>query len=175
MVTPTKTGSFRRHRRRSLTGPAVVAYTTEADEFAEVRRAADDHAIAHGCVVVLYAADVASWWSEPMPNQWGSEGEGDRFGDRLSPSDLDALGRSAVAEQVRDSRRAGAKASAWLPKDKGVGALAGYASAQGAHIVFVPGSLDSIDELRALLAVGGPAGGRAARTSLGTRLMDGPH
>ena len=43
-------------------------------------------------------------------------------------------------------------ASAWLPKDKGIEALAEYASAQGAHIVFVPESLASIDELRPLLA-----------------------
>ncbi len=148
----------RRHRHRSLIGPAVVAYTTENDEYAVVRHAAEAHAKAHGCIVILFAADVASWWSEPMPNQWASEGEGDRFGDRLSPKDLEALGRSAIAKQVRASRRAGAKASAWLPKDKGVGALADYAAAEDAHIVFVPKSLDSIDELRKQMAAAGGAG-----------------
>lgn len=142
----------RGRRRPSLDGPAVVAYTTEDDQYAEVRHAAEVHAKAHGCTLILYAADVASLWSEPMPNQWDSEGEAEQFGDRLSPEDLDFLGRSAIAGQVREGRREGVMASASLPKDKGIEALAEYASAQGAHIVFVPESLASIDELRPLLA-----------------------
>lgn len=112
-------------------------------------------------MLILFAADVASSLSEPMPNQWASEGEADRFGDRLSPEDLEFLGRSAIAGQVREGRRAGLRASAWLPKDKGIEALAAYASVQGAHIVFVPESLDSIDELRLLLAAAGGARGTA--------------
>ena len=135
----------------------MVAYTTEDDQHAEVRHAAEVHAKAHRCMLILYAANVASLWSEPMPNQWASEGEADRFGDRLSPEDLEFLGRSAVAGQVREGRRAGVRASAWLPKDKGIEALSEYASAQGAHMVFVPESLDSIDELRPLLASAGGA------------------
>jgi hypothetical protein len=39
-----------------------------------------------------------------------------------------------------------------LPKDHGVEALAAYAVAQDAHLVLVSESLDSIDELRPLLA-----------------------
>jgi hypothetical protein len=142
----------------------VVAHTTEDDAHPEVRDAAEQHAKAHDCIVILYAADAASWLSEPLPNQWDSEGEADQFGDRLSPEDLDALGRSAIANQVREANRAGVRASAWLPKDKGVSALAEYASGQAAHILFVPESLDAIDELRPLLAPaasgrepGGPA------------------
>jgi hypothetical protein len=155
--TPEK--SPRRGRRRtSLAGPAVVAYTTEDDQHPEVRHAAEVHARAHRCMLILYAADVASLWSEPMPNQWASEGEAERFGDRLSPKDLEFLGRSAIARQVREGRRARVMASAWLPKDKGIEALAAYAVAQGAHIVFVPESLASIDELRPLLAAAGGAG-----------------
>ena len=158
---PTEKGPDRDHRRASLDGPAVVAYTTEDDQHAEVRHAAEVHARAHGCMVILYAADVASVWSEPMPNQWASEGEADRFGDRLSPDDLEFLGRPAIARQVREGRRAGVRASAWLPKDKGIEALVEYASAQGAHIVFVPESLASIDELRPLLAAPGGEGEQA--------------
>jgi hypothetical protein len=160
------------HRRPSLEGPAVVAHTTEDDQHAEVRHAAEVHAKEHGCVLILYAADVASWWSEPMPNQWASEGEGDRFGDRLSPKDLEALGRSTLAAQVREGRRTGAKASAWLPKDKGVGALAEYAASQAAHALFVPESLDSIDELRSLLATGGREG--TAKPSIDLRSVPEP-
>jgi hypothetical protein len=97
-----------------------------------------------------------------MPNQWASEGEGDRFGDRLSPADLDGLGRSAIAGQVRKGRRAGARASAWLPKDKGVDALVDYASSQEVHLLFVSSTLDAIDQLHSKLASGeaAPSGRR---------------
>jgi hypothetical protein len=144
-------------RRPDPGGAAVIAYCTEDDQHAEVRHTAEVHAKAHGCLLILFAADVASLWSEPMPNQWASEGEGERFGDHLSANDLETLGRSAIAGQVREGRRAGARASAWLPKDKGIKALAEYALAEGAHIVFVPESLDSIDELGPLLTAAGDA------------------
>jgi hypothetical protein len=153
----------RLHRRAELGGPAVIALTTEDDQRPEVRQAAQAHARAHGCDAILYATDVASSWSEPMPNQWASEGEADRFGDRLSSEDLDALGRSAISGQVRKARRAGARGAGWLPKDKGVEALAEYAASEGAHIVYVPESLDAIDALRALLANAGQ--GHGATTS----------
>ena len=135
------------------TSEAVIAHTTEDDRNPEVRRAALEHASSHGCLLILFAADVASTFSDPMPNQWGSEGEADRFGDHLSAKDLEFLGRHAIAGQVRDSRAAGVRATAWLPSEKGPKALADYAAAEGAHIVFVPESLDTIDELRPLLAV----------------------
>lgn len=149
------------HRRAELGGPAVIAYTTEDDQHPEVGQAAQAHARDHGCVAILYAADVASSWSEPMPNQWASDGEADRFGDRLSTEDLDVLGRSAISGQVRKGRRAGARGAGWLPKDKGVEALAEYAVIEGAHIVFVPESLDAIDVIRALLANAGQGHGAA--------------
>ena len=85
-------GPQRSRARRSLAGPAVVAHTTEDDQRADVRHAAEVHAREHGCMLILFAADAASSWSEPMPNEWASEGEGDRFGDRLSAEDLEFLG-----------------------------------------------------------------------------------
>lgn len=148
----TETDDHREQRRPSLEGPAVVAHTTEKDRHPEVRHAAEVHAKDHDCVLILYAEDVASWLSEPMPNQWASEGEEKRFGDRLSPDDLDALGRSAIADQVREARRDGVRAAAWLPKDKGAAAMAEYAVREKAHIVFVPEALDSIEEVRSILA-----------------------
>lgn len=130
----------------------VVAYVTGDDAHIDVRRAGQEHALAHGCALILYVADAASWWSEPMPNQWGSEGEGDRFGSRLGPDDLEALGRSDVRAQVMESQGSQVPAFAWLPKDHGSGALARYASEQGAHLIFVPSELESIDELSSLVA-----------------------
>lgn len=139
--------------RPSLAGPSVVAYTTEDDGRAEVRQAAEAHARDHGCVVILYAGDVASAFSEPIPNQWASDGEAAQYSDRLDSNDLEVLGRAAIGEQVGKGRRAGVTTAAWLPKDKGPKALADYALAQRAHIVFVPADLDSLAELRPLLAI----------------------
>jgi hypothetical protein len=75
----------------------AVAYVTGDDEHRAVRHAATKHALSNESVLILYVADAASMWSEPMPNQWGSEGEGDRSGPRLGPDDLERLGRSDVA------------------------------------------------------------------------------
>lgn len=86
------------------------------------------------------------------PNRWGSEGEGDRFGSRLGPDDLERLGRSDVAAQVKDSRESGVQTFAWLPKDHGAGALAQYAREQQADLIFVPDKLEWIDELSSVLA-----------------------
>jgi hypothetical protein len=140
---------------RSSTGGRerlVVAYTTGDDGHLAVRLAAIRHARDHGCAVILYAADAASVWSEPMPNQWASEGEDKRFGDRLSADDLDFLGRSSMATQVREARAGGVQAYGWLPKDHGPRALADYAIDQGAHRVFVPEELEAMDELSSTLA-----------------------
>ena len=138
-------------RRADPVRPVVIAYTTEDDRYAAVRLAAVQHAREHGCAVILYAADAASAFSEPMPNQWASEGEADRFGDRLTTSDLEFLGRNPVATQVREAQAGGVEAFGWLPKDHGPRALADYARAQGAHRVFAPAELDAIDELSSLL------------------------
>lgn len=135
---------------RGSDGAAVIAYTTEDDAHAEVRQAAAAHAREHGCVVILYDAEAPGILSDPLPNQWGSEGEGDRFGDRLSADDLEFLGHGGLARQVRQTA-AGVRVAGWLPKDHGPGALADYGRSQGAHAIFVPVRLESIDELSSKL------------------------
>lgn len=129
----------------------VIAYTTGDDAHRDVRRATAEHAKGHGCPIILFVADAASIFEEPMPNQWASEGESDRFGSRLGPDDLEVLGRSDVAKQFEDARASGVAAFAWLPKDHGPGALAAYAREQRAHLIFVPEVLEGIDELSSLL------------------------
>jgi hypothetical protein len=145
---------------------AVVAWITGDDASIDVRLAAEDHARAHGCALILYVADAPSWWSEPMPNQWGSEGEGDRFGSRLGPEDLELLGRSDVRAQVIAGRDSRVSSFAWLPKTHGVEALARYASGQVAHVVFVPDDLDGID------ALSSPVAGGTATEELGRRAIE---
>jgi hypothetical protein len=130
----------------------VVAYTTGDDRHRDVRLAAANHALASESALILFVADAASMWSEPMPNQWASDRESDQFGSRLGPDDLERLGRSDVAAQVIDGRASGISTFAWLPKDHGAGALAAYAREQGAHIVFVPDKLEWMDELSSVLA-----------------------
>lgn len=133
-------------------GSTVLGYTTEDDQYAAVRLATVQHARDHGCTVILYAADAASAWEEPLPNQWASEGEDKRFGDRLTTADLEFLGRQVIADQVREAQAGGVEAFGWLPKDHGPQALAEYARQQGAHRVFVPDELEAIDEISAMLA-----------------------
>jgi hypothetical protein len=133
-------------------GMSVLGYTTEDDQYAAVRLAAVQHAREHGCTLILYAADAASAFEEPMPNQWASEGEDKRFGDRLTTADLEFLGRQPIADQVREAQAGGVDAWGWLPKDHGPRALAEYARQQGAHAVFVSDELETVDELSALLA-----------------------
>jgi hypothetical protein len=130
----------------------VVAYTTGDDRHRDVRRAAANHALARESALILFVADAASMWSEPMPNQWASDRESDQFSSRLGPDDLERLGRSDVAAQVIDGRASGISTFAWLPKDHGAGALAAYAREQDAHIVFVPDKLEWMDELSSVLA-----------------------
>lgn len=137
---------------RGASAQVVIAYTTGDDRHATVRLSAVHHASEHGCAVILYDADAASTIAEPMPNQWGSEGEGHGLGDRLDPEDLEFLGQAPLATQVREARAGGVQAYGWLPKDHGPGALAKYAIDQSAHRLFVPDELESIDELSSTLA-----------------------
>ncbi|MEO8470494.1 MAG: hypothetical protein ABI573_12625, partial [Chloroflexota bacterium] len=153
--------------------PAVVAYTTEDDAHRAVHQAAQEHALEHGCVLVLYAADAAGFMSEPLPNATDADGAGDRFGGRLGLADLAYLGRSEIAGQVAEGRGAGARVAAWLPKGHGMGALAEYASAQGAHIVFLPEELASHEELSAKL-LGPTDSGGAAPPAIEIRVVSSP-
>lgn len=138
-------------------GPAVVAYTTGDDRHPAVRLAAVRHAREHGCTVILYDAEAASAFSDPMPNQWASEGEADDLGDRLGLLQLELLGREPLATQVREAQAGGVDAFGWLPKDHGARPLADYAISQAAHRVFAPDELEQVDELSALLQGGSGA------------------
>jgi hypothetical protein len=138
-------------QREDIWGPSVIAYTTEGEGQRDVRETAQAHAREHGCVLLLYTADAGGILSDPLPNAIDAEGTDDEFGDRLGLADLEYLGRSDVAKQVVESRAGGARAAAWLPKDRGMAALAEYATEQDAHIVFLPARLPVSDELTGLL------------------------
>lgn len=151
--------------------PVVVAYTTGDDRHPAVRLAAVRHAREHGCTLILYDADAASAFSDPMPNQWASEGEADDLGDRLGLRQLELLGREPLATQVREARAGGVDAFGWLPKDHGPRPLADYAVSQAAHRVFAPDDLEQIDELSALLHGGSDAAEELARPGIDVELV----
>lgn len=130
---------------------AIVVVAAEDDRFDGALRRATDLAGTRREPLILYDWDAPSLVSDPMPSWWSSDGWDRRFPDRLEPEQLDELGRSSIADQVRHARKAGVEAFAWLPSAHGPGKLAEYASAQGASMVVVPRDLTELHGLDALI------------------------
>jgi nucleotide-binding universal stress UspA family protein len=120
----------------------LVAYVSEDDELDHVRDAALEVGRRAGAKVVLYDRDSASAFSDPMPNQWGSQAEGAQFGDPLSDQDLVKLGREPFARKVAAAREAGVDAWGWLASDHGTDAVVEYARDHGADLVLLPADLE---------------------------------
>jgi hypothetical protein len=120
----------------------LVAYVSEDDELDHVRDAAIEIGGKGGARVILYDRDSASAFSDPMPNQWGSQAEGAQFGDPLSDQDLVKLGREPFARKVAAAREAGVDAWGWLASDHGTDALVEYARGHRADLVLLPDDLE---------------------------------
>ena len=120
----------------------LVAYVSEDDELDHVREAAVEIGRRGGAKVILYDRDSASAFSDPMPNQWGSQAEGAQFGDPLSDQELVKLGREPFARKVAAAREAGVDAWGWLASDHGTDALVAYARDKGADLILLPADLD---------------------------------
>ena len=132
-----------RLHERDITGARLlVAYTGEGDDLAHVTRAAVRLGGESGARVVLYDRDAASAFSDPWPNQWGSQGEEAQFGDPLSDAELVKLGREPLARQVAAARAEGVDAWAWLPQKHGTDALVEYAREHDADLILLPEDLD---------------------------------
>lgn len=130
---------------------AIVVITAEDDRYGDARRDAAERAKREQRRLILYDWDAPSLFGEPLPTWWSSDGWDRRFPDRLDPEQLDAAGRSAIAEQVRELRRDGVDAFAWLPSDHGPGALAEYANGQHADVIVVPAELRKLDGMDAVV------------------------
>jgi nucleotide-binding universal stress UspA family protein len=124
------------------TARLLVAFVSEDDELDHVRDAAVQAARRNHARVILYDRDAASAFSDPMPNQWGSEAEGDQFGDPLSPQELVKLGREPIASKVAAAREDGVDAWGWLASDHGTDAMVEYARDHGADLLLLPAELD---------------------------------
>jgi nucleotide-binding universal stress UspA family protein len=130
------------HERELAGARLLVAYTGEGDDLDHVGRAAVRLAGTHGAQVILYDRDAASAFSDPLPNQWASKGEGAQFSDPLSDEELVKLGREPLARQVTAARDQGVDAWAWLPEKHGTDELVSYARRHGADAILLPEDLD---------------------------------
>ena len=120
----------------------VLAYVREDARYAPVREAALATARAADAELILYDADAATKLGSPLPSWWSGEQEERPNGDRLTPEDLEAAGRHALANHVRTASAAGIEAFGWLPSGRGAQDFITYAEAQGADLLVVPEDLD---------------------------------
>ena len=116
----------------------IIAVTTEDDSHRSVIDRAAGLASESKATLILYDLDADMGPLEsPLPTAWSGDGEEDQFGDRLAPNDLEAAGRSALADQVRVVRAAGVEAFGWLPEKADADSLVQYATDQAADLVLV--------------------------------------
>lgn len=130
---------------------SIVAVTADDDRFAAARRSAAALAADRGRILILYDWDAPSFFSEPLPTWWSSDGWERRLPDRLDSVQLEAAGRPQIADQVREAEARGVTAFGWLPSDHGPEALAEYANGQGASTIVIPRELTELDGLDAIV------------------------
>jgi nucleotide-binding universal stress UspA family protein len=120
----------------------IVAWVSEDDELDHVLRAALDLGRNNGARVILYNRDSASAVSDPMPNEWASQGEERLFGDPLSDEELVKLGQEPFARKVAAARQDGVDAWGWLPSDHGTDELVKYGRTHDADLLLLPAELE---------------------------------
>ena len=120
----------------------IVAWVGEGDELAHVERAALELARRNGARVILYDHDSASAFSDPVPNQWSSDGEERLFGDPLGDEELVKLGVEAMARKVAAARADGIDAWGWLASGHGTDDLVDYGRGHGADLLLLPAELE---------------------------------
>jgi nucleotide-binding universal stress UspA family protein len=125
-------------------GPnTIIAYTSEDGRYDSVVEAAEQVARDAHARLILYDADAASRFSEPLPSNWSGEDARELFDrDALSPDELEMAGRHAIAEQVRHARNQGIDAFGWLPRHKDASHIAAYADREHADLIMLPSDLE---------------------------------
>jgi hypothetical protein len=126
------------------TAPTVIiAYTSEDGRYTSVVRAAEEAAASAHARLILFDADAASRFSEPLPSNWSGEDARALFDrDKLTPEELEMAGRHTIADQVRHARSLGIDAAGWLPKSKDADAIAAYADREHADLILLPSELE---------------------------------
>jgi hypothetical protein len=121
----------------------IIAYTIEDGRYDAVVEAAEEAASAAKARLILFDADAASRFSEPLPSNWSGEDSRSLFDqDALSPDELEMAGRHAIAHQVRHARELGIDAAGWLPTSKDADAIAAYADREHADLILLPKDLE---------------------------------
>jgi polyisoprenoid-binding protein YceI len=126
-------------------GGLIVAETdTGRDErYKAVRRAAIDLASATGADLLYFDRSAASLMSDPYPSgRYTADVDGTHGERPLVATELEALGRSYLADQMTDAQRQGVQALAWLPRKRGVAGLADAVDRTGAHLVLLASSVE---------------------------------
>jgi len=145
-------------RRPSTTAPAVLAVTGDDDRYVRTRSEAVRIAAREGSRLILYDWDAATLLGDPLPSIWSGEGTEEAVPSELDEGALEAAGRSPIAQQVRDARRAGVDTTAWLPSKPGPDGLMAWARDHGATTIVVPEDLGEHGKLEQLAAGLDPAG-----------------
>lgn len=160
------TGSDPAAREALERARAIVAYTREDGGDPHVRELALRTAGQTGARVILYPLDVGSPFSNPVPANWAAEGTREQYGNPLSVSDLEMLGREELAAQLVEASGTGVEAGAWLPEDPGVDAMAEYAEEQGASVILIPSGLEDPGPIEKLTGKEEPAEVAEERTAV---------
>ena len=129
---------------------AVLAITSDDDRFRATRVEAVRIAAGAGSRLILYDWDAATVLGDPLPSSWSAEGTDTETPSELDERALEAAGRAPIARQVRDARRAGVEATAWLPSEPGPDAMVRWAREHGAGTIVVPDDLDERGKLETL-------------------------
>ncbi|MGE3075367.1 MAG: hypothetical protein AB7N24_16550 [Dehalococcoidia bacterium] len=120
----------------------IVAYTGEGQRYWPLIEKSIDLANARRARLILYDADAASRFTDPLPNWWASEGAEEQYPSVLSPEHLEKAGQPELQHRVEHARQLGVDAYGWLPAKKDANSLAEYADEQGATLIVVPSSLE---------------------------------
>ncbi len=115
----------------------VVATDDGYDQaYAATRRAAVDLAARQGHRIILFDRSPELYLVDP----YGRDGIRN-VPELLGPADADRLGRSYLAQQLREADAAGVQAQAWIARGSGAAALASCQAFSGASQVLLPAKI----------------------------------
>ena len=141
------------HRSTEAAAPGsavILAVTADDDRYAAARAEATRIAAEQHGRLILYDFDSATVLGDPLPSNWSGEGAAEDIPSELDEADLEAAGRSKIAQQVAQARQAGVPTTAWLPSKPGPEPLIEYGREHGVSTIVVPRDLEAAGELERL-------------------------
>lgn len=120
----------------------IVAYMGEGQRYSPLVERSIEVAKARDARLILYDADSASMFSSPLPTVWSADGEAEQFDDKLSPRQLEKVGKQELRDHVAHAREVGVNAYGWPATKRDAKEFAAYASSQDATLVIIPSHLE---------------------------------